>query len=165
MNTAQLYHHLFVAAAAGNAAALRSLTNVSADQASSALEILLPLLWHERAVQESPQLLRGYAECVKTLFDWGADARSFTPRSWREGDVPWRSAQAYRTLCLTASADIATPYDAELVALMAHIELYHCEYFKGKGGPCYKMATEALGHPTEWRRTMRRAAPIFAGLT
>lgn len=161
----ETYRTLCAAAAEGNAAELRKLTGITADMAAVALKILLPLLWHERAVQESPQLLRGYAECVKTLFDWGADARSFTPRSWREGDVPWRSAEAYRTLCLTASADIATPYDAELVALMAHIELYHCEYFKGKGGPCYKMATEALGHPTEWRRTMRRAAPIFAGLT
>lgn len=163
MNDAQLHHQLFAAAGAGDAATLRSLPTPTAEQASAALQLLLPLLWHERTVQESPQLLHGYAECVKTLFDWGADARSFTPRSWREGDVPWRSAQAYRTLCLTTSADIATPYDAELVALMAHIELYHCGGFKG--GPCYKMATEALGHPTEWRRTMRRAAPIFAGLT
>lgn len=158
----ETYRKLCAAAAAGNAAELRKLTGITADMAAVALRILLPLLWHERAVQESPQLLRGYSECVKTLFDWGADARSFTPRSWREGDVPWRSAQAYRTLCRTASADIATPYDAELVALMAHIELYHCGCFKG--GPCHRHATEALGHPTEWRRTMRRTAPTFAGL-
>lgn len=162
MNDAQLYHQLFAAAGAGDAATLRSLSTPSAEQASAALQLLLPLLLHERAVQESPQLLRGYAECVKTLFDWGADARSFTLRSFREGDIPWMSAEAYRTLCRTASADIATPYDAELVALMAHIELYHCGYFKG--GPCHRHATEALGHPTEWRRTMRRTAPIFAGL-
>ena len=85
MNTAQLYHHLFAAAAAGNAAALRSLTNVSAEQASSALEILLPLLWHERAVQESPQLLRGYAECVKTLFDWGGRCPLLYPKKLARG--------------------------------------------------------------------------------
>lgn len=162
MNDTQLYQALFAAAAAGNAAELRKLTGISAEQASAALKILLPLLLHEREVQESPQLLRGYAECVKTLFDWGADARSFTLRSFREGDIPWMSAEAYRTLCRTASAAIATPYDAELVALMAHIELYHCGGFKG--GPCHRHATEALRHPTEWRRTMRRAAPIFSGL-
>lgn len=163
MDNRETCRRLRAAAATGNAAALRKLTDVPADMASEALKLLLPQLLHERAVQESPQLLRGYAECVKTLFDWGADARSFTPRSFREEDVPWQSAQAYRTLCLTAAQDIATPYDAELVALMAHIELYHCEHLKG--GPCHKMATEALGRPTEWRLTMRRAAPIFAELT
>lgn len=162
MDNRETYCHLCAAAAEGNAADLRKLTGISADMAADALQILLPLLWHERTVQESPQLLRGYAECVKTLFDWGADARSFTVRSFREGDIPWLSAQAYRTLCLTVTENIATPYDAEFVALMAHIEMYHCAALKG----ClsHRQATEALGCPTEWRRTMRRAAPIFAGI-
>lgn len=158
----ETYRKLRAAAATGNAAALRKLTDVPADMASEALKLLLSTLFYETEVQESPSLLRDYAECVKTLFDWGADVRSFPMRGFRERKAAWQSAQAYRTLCLTAGQDMATPHDAELVALVAHIEFYYCDAFKG--GPCHKMVTEALGRPTEWRLTMRRAAPIFSGL-
>lgn len=84
----ETYRTLCAAAAAGNAAELRKLTGISADMAAVALKILLPLLWHERTVQESPQLLRGYAECVKTLFDWGGRCPLLYPEKLARGGYP-----------------------------------------------------------------------------
>ena len=107
---------LLAAAQAGNITALRAVQEISAADATTALSLVMPILLFHPLVQQFPQLLRGYAECAKSLIDAGADARTMVLR--HSGDERVDCRRTYIQLCRTAQEAEATPCDAELVALL-----------------------------------------------